>query len=80
MGAPLKREVVRARVATGLCRNSATHGQATDGQLCASCRERDRLYRLRRRTPEVAPAMNVNGDFWDALSDIFYADRHWLNP
>lgn len=72
---PLTAETRAQRVEAGVCVSSPAHGPATSGRLCASCRARDTLYRLRRRDPEAVVSINVNGDFWDALRDLWYAGK-----
>jgi hypothetical protein len=72
---PLTKQTREERVAAGVCIYSPSHGSATSGRLCASCRARDRLYRLRRRDSEAAVSINLNGDFWDALRDLWFAGK-----
>ena len=72
---PLTRATREQRAEAGVCVYAPSHGPATHGRLCASCRARDTLYRLRRRDPEAAVSTNVNGDFWDALRDLWYAGK-----
>jgi len=63
------------RSEAGVCVSSPAHGPATHGMLCASCHARAALCRLRRRDPEAAVSMDINGDFWDALRDLWYAGK-----
>jgi hypothetical protein len=72
---PLTRATREQRAEAGVCVTSSAHGPATHGRLCASCRARARLSRLRRLNPEAAVSINVNGDFWAALRDLWYAGK-----